>query len=419
LRKNKVKAPPTHYPSLFSSILFILGALSLFGLGLLMGVTALAALFSGMEVRAEQTVVPVALGFEAVVLSVAAFFSFQKFFRKSSMDAKASVAVSNWQLIILVLAAAAALLIGYQITGMKTFDWIVLPILTLPAIVFPLAVLLALGTRKLPFGTHWQTWNVLGLAMTLGPLILFTLEIFIALVIFAFVVAYVVAQPELALELQRLSQQIMILGPESEATRDLIAPFMTQPGVMAMALIYIAVLVPAIEEIFKPIGVWFFAGKLEPAQGLTLGALSGAGYALIETIGVTSQTSEWASLLFSRIGTGLLHITTSALMGAAIVLAWRERRYLRLLATYLFAVLLHGLWNSLAIIFTFSTLAELFEQPGPLSTIQPAMIIAMAVLAAALFVILVMSNRRMRKRVSPPITEPNISSEDIQISETM
>jgi RsiW-degrading membrane proteinase PrsW (M82 family) len=187
---------------------------------------------------------------------------------------------------------------------------------------------------------------------------------------------------------------------------------------MAMALIYIAVLVPAIEEIFKPIGVWLFAGKLEPAQGLTLGALSGAGYALIETIGVTSQTSEWASLLFSRIGTGLLHITTSALMGGAIVLAWRERRYLRLLGSYFLAVLLHGLWNSLAIIFTFSTLAELFEQPGSLGTIQLAMIIAMAILSVVLFMILLISNHGMRKTVTSPSTEPTLPGDNIEISET-
>lgn len=413
-----MKASSNHYPSLFSSILFILGALFIFGIGLLMAVTALASLLTGMQIRSEQTVLPVTFTFEALLLCTAAFFSFQKFLQQPAADEKASVPVSNWLTIVLVLAAAAALLIGYAIREMKTIDWILLPILTIPAIVFPLMVLLGFGTRKLPFGTRWQTWSVLGLAMTLGPLILFALEILIALVIFAFVVAYVMTQPALVLELQSISQQVLILGPESEAALDLLAPFLTQPGVMAGTLIYIAILVPATEEIFKPIGVWFFAAKLERAQGLTLGALSGAGYALIETIGVTSQTSEWASLLFSRIGTGLLHITTSALMGAAIVLAWRERRYLRLLGTYLLAVFLHGLWNSLAIIFTFSTLAELYEPPGPLGMIQTPIIIAMGILALALFVILVISNRRMRKTVAVPV-EPTIADESVETSETM
>jgi len=387
------------------------------GIALFMGVTALVSLFTGTEVRAEQTVPLVAFGFEAMVLLAAAFFSLQKFLHRPSVDEKALVSISGWQIILLVIVAAVSLLIGYQIGEMRNLIWVILPILTIPAIVFPLGVLLALGTHKLPFGTRWQTWSVLGLAMTLAPLILFALEIFIGLIIFSAVVAYVIVQPELAQELQRLSQELMILGPESEAALELLGPLLTRPGVMATALIYIAVLVPAIEEIFKPLGVWLFAGKLSPAQGLTLGALSGAGYGLIETVGVSTQTSEWASLLFSRIGTGLLHITTSALMGAAIVLAWRERRYLRLLGTYLLAVLLHGLWNSLAIIFTFSTIAQLFEQPGVLGTIQSPLIIALVLLAVLLFAILMISNLRMRKTVSP--AAPIAPGDNIENSETM
>lgn len=411
---DKVKTSPTHYPSLFSSILFTLGALFLFGIGLLMGVAALVSLFMGTEIQSQQTVLLIAFIFEAIVLGIAAVFSFQKFLQKTSVDENALVSFSNAQIGVLALMAGASLLLGYLIGGIKTIDWIFLPILTIPAIVFPLAVVLAFGTRKLPFGTRWQTWSVLGLSMTLAPLLLFILEIFVAIVIFGIIVAYVLTQPELSQELQSLSQQIMILGPQSEATRELLSPLLTRPSVIALALIYVAVLIPAIEEIFKPMGVWLFASKLNsPAQGFTLGALSGAGYALIETIGVSGQTDEWASLLFSRIGTGLLHITTSALMGAAIVLAWRERRYLRLFGTYLLAILLHGLWNSLAIFFTFSTLAELLDQAGGLRTIQPAMIIAMTVLAIGLFVILILSNRRMRNKVPTSLPDPTLPGETL------
>jgi len=292
--------------------------------------------------------------------------------------------------------------------------------LTIPAIVLPLLALLALGTQKLPFGTRWQSWNVLGLGMTLVPFLLFMLEIAVVIIIFFVIIAYIITQPELASELQRLSQQIILLGPESETTRDLLSPFLTKPGVIITTLVYIAILVPALEEIFKPLGVWLLAGKLEsPAQGFTLGALSGTGYALIETIGVSSQTGEWASLLFSRIGTGLLHITTSALMGAAIVLAWRERRYLRLIGTYFLAVTLHGLWNTFAMLFTFSGLAELLSQQDGLSTLQPIMIIAMSILAIGLFAILVLTNRKMRNAVPFPLKEPGVPVKDIDISQTL
>jgi RsiW-degrading membrane proteinase PrsW (M82 family) len=268
-------------------------------------------------------------------------------------------------------------------------------------------VLLALAAQNLPLGPRWQTWTVLGLAMTLGPFLLFAQEILLAIFLFIGAVVYVMSQPGLVFELQQISEQIIVLGPQSEAALEILVPLLTRPGVMAVTLLYIAILVPAIEEIFKPIGVWLFAGKLDSrAQGFALGALSGAGYALIETIGVSGQqTGEWASLLASRIGTGLLHITTSALMGAAIVLAIRDRRYLRLLGTYLLAVFLHGAWNALAMLFTFSTLAQEFEQPGTLGTFQPVATGALAILAVGLFLILIWTNRRLRKTIPAGLPE--------------
>ena len=385
-----------------------------------MGSTALLSFFTGEAVKVEQTILFIAFGFEGIVLFTAAFFSIQKTLQKPSADQDTSFSVSFWQIVIIMIVAFASILIGYQISGIKTINWLFLPMLTIPAIVLPLLALLALGTQKLPFGTRWQSWNVLGLGMTLVPFLLFMLEIAVVIIIFFVIIAYIITQPELASELQRLSQQIILLGPESEATRDLLSPFLTKPGVMITTLVYIAILVPALEEIFKPLGIWLLAGKLEsPAQGFTLGALSGAGYALIETIGVSSQTGEWASLLFSRIGTGLLHITTSALMGAAIVLAWRERHYLRLIGTYFLAVTLHGLWNTFAMLFTFSGFAELFGQQDGLSTLQPIMIIAMSILAIGLFAILVLSNRKMRNAVQFPLKEPGVPVKDIDISQTL
>jgi hypothetical protein len=250
--------------------------------------------------------------------------------------------------------------------------------------------------------------------MSLAPFLLVAVESLIAILGLVGIVAYVMTQPELLSELEALSQKVMILGPQSEAAQDLLAPYLTNPAVIIAALLYIAILVPAIEELFKPLGVWLLAGELDTAaQGFTLGALSGAGYSLVETIGVSGQAGEWQSLLFTRIGTGLLHITTSALVGAAIVLAWRERRYVRLAGTYLLAVLLHGLWNALAMLFTFSTLAELMNQPGRLAPLQPWLIAAMSVLAVGLFALLMISNRRMRTTLPHAPSESAGSEEQI------
>ncbi|RPI89334.1 MAG: PrsW family intramembrane metalloprotease [Chloroflexi bacterium] len=413
-----MKSSQNHIPSLLSALTFIVGALFLFGIALVMGIGALASFFRGTDVPAQQTIFLVAFGFEGIILLTATFFSFQKFLQRPSADQNVTIPSPAWLIALSVIVAAASILIGYQISEIEPVAWILLPILTIPAIVLPLGVLLAFGIRKLPFGRRWQTWSVLGLAMSLAPLMLFIIETLVAIVIFFVIIVYVMAQPELASQLEELSQQIMILGPDSEVILDLLSPYLTNPAVIVTALIYMAVLVPAVEEIFKPLGVWLFAGKLESrAQGFALGALSGAGYALIETIGVSGQTTEWATLLFTRIGTGLLHITTSALMGGAIFLAWHERRYLRFIGIYFLAILLHGLWNTAAILFTFSSVAEMLEQEGRLSTIQPALVVAMSGLAVGLFLILVRSNWKLRKTVLSPSTQPALPDESVETGE--
>jgi RsiW-degrading membrane proteinase PrsW (M82 family) len=200
--------------------------------------------------------------------------------------------------------------------------------------------------------------------------------------------------------MERLSRQLYFIGPNPEAMARQLAPLLTRPGVIGVALTYFAVIVPLLEELIKPLGVWLFANRLSsPAQGFALGALSGAGYALIETLGVSAQTAEWASLLLSRIGTGILHITASALMGGAIAYAVRERRYFRLFRTYLASVSLHGLWNTLAILYTFSTLTEYTEQQGFLAGLQLPVSIGMGILAVAMLGILILSNRRMSSTI--------------------
>lgn len=402
-----MKSSEYHFPSLLSTLVFAIAALLLFGVSLIMGAGVLMSLFRGMDINAQQTIFLIAFGFEGLVLLAAALFTLQKFLQKPAAERDAALPAPNWLVIVAILVTALSILIGYQIREAGAIRWILLPLLTVPAIVLPLGVLLAFGTKRLPFGTRWQAWSVLGLSMSLAPLILFILEIIAAIVILLIVGIYVGTQPDLAEQFQALSRQISVLGPNSEAVLELMAPFLTDPAVILTALLYMAVIVPAIEEIFKPLGVWLLAGRLtSQAQGFALGALSGAGYALIETIGVSGQTEEWASLLFTRIGTGLLHVTTSALMGGAIFAAWRQRRYAYLFGTYLLAVLLHGLWNMTAVLFSFSTIADFLEQEGLLSTLQPTLLITMGVLAAALFVILVVSRHRLRKTLAPPAPPP-------------
>jgi hypothetical protein len=133
--------------------------------------------------------------------------------------------------------------------------------------------------------------------------------------------------------------------------------------------------------------------------------LCGAAFALLETFSVSAQSEDWSTLLLTRLGTDILHITTAALMGAAIVYTVRERHYLRLLGTYLLCVSLHGLWNAMAILFTFSGVAEMYAPQNLLNGLALPFGIALGVLALLLLTLLILSNRRMRPMQPQPASE--------------
>lgn len=401
-----MKSSQSHLPSLLSSLLFILGAVLFLGVVLVMAVTAFSTFFTGQKIQAQQTIVLMVSAVEAIILIGAAFISIQKYRQQAFVEQDASFSIKPWQIGLSLFLAAIAFFIGYEIGANESFNWLLLPLLTIPAVMLPLFVLLGLGIRGVPLGTRWQSWSIFGVAMTLTPFFLILLEATVFIVMIILIAVFLLSQPDVVAEVQQLSRQIYLMGPQTEQAQKLLLPYITNPGVLAVAMTYFAILVPMMEELFKPLGVWLFGRRLSsPAQGFALGALSGTAYALIETLGVSAQTAEWATLLFSRIGTGLLHITTTALVGAAIVYAVKERGYLRLLGTYLLAVFLHGLWNGLAILNSFATIAETTGEPSPLTRFQTPLVVGMVLLSVLLFGLLIFSNRRIRASLPAPLVD--------------
>ena len=401
-----MKSSTSHLPSLFSSLLFIAAAMLFLSVAVVMGITALASLFTNQKVQAQQTIFLAISIFEVVLLLIATFVSIQRFRGQPFAAQDASFSITAWQVVISLIIAGIVIFIGYQFGAKDSVNWLLLPFLTLPAVALPIFILLGLAIRGLPLGTRWRSWNIFGLGMTLSPFFLIFIEAFALFAILFVVVAFLMLQPNIAGDLERLSRQIVEIGPQSEEAITLFLPYLLNPGVIGIALAYFAVFVPLIEEIFKPFGVWFYAKRLtSPAQGFALGALSGSAYALIETLGVSAQTADWGSLLLSRIGTGILHVTTSALMGAAIFYALHDRQYSRLLGIYLLSVSMHGLWNALAILYSFSSLTEFVKQDNLLTGFQTPLIVSMSILAGLFLIILILSNRRMRATLPKPLLE--------------
>ena len=211
-----------------------------------------------------------------------------------------------------------------------------------------------------------------------------------------------------------LFQEILNLGRiiKQETNEDvilkLLAPYISNPLVIATVIGYIALAVPMIEELFKPLAVWIFAKKIEsPAQGFAMGLLSGAAFALIESLNASGDgTVSWPVIVSIRAGTSLLHMTASGLVGWGIVSAFHEKRLLRFFAAYFTAVAIHGIWNACAVGVGLSMVGEFIGKPEWLFNIIPAMLCGMSVLGVGMFAVLIASNRKLRNSPSSPALPP-------------
>jgi hypothetical protein len=348
-------------------------------------------------VQVQTTVYFATLSFTGILLSVAAVVSFLKFINKPSADISFNSSFRWWHIALGVAGSAAAIYAGNSIQLNESTNWLVLPLLAIPAAALPIWVAVKLGMKNLPVGSRWRTWSVFGMGLTVTPLTIFILEVVIVVVIaFAFIMV-IALNPDLASQFESFSTQFSLIDPESEEDLRLLAPFLFQPGVVFTALGFISVLVPLLEELLKPLAVWMLSSRLDSrAQGFALGAVSGAGFALLETFNVSGQADGWSELLFMRIGTGLLHVACSAMMGSAIYLALREKRYLNLTGTYLLVVLLHGTWNAAAIVFGVSELLLPTNLPFDAAFALRLASIVLALLTALFIGILLGFNRALQ-----------------------
>lgn len=390
-----------HWASLSILVILVLSAASLLLAAFGVGVNSLIVLFTKDGDAAAQMVTAFSFGFEGTALLLAAWFVLQKSMGREQADALIRVPFAGWQIAAVIVLALASIGIGAAValTEVTWLAWLILPTLTLTVIVPPIWVLFGIGAREIELGSRWRVFGIFGLSMTLAPLVMITLEaVLLAVGIILGAVFVVVTQPELMQELMRLVSLLKVTTDE-DAILELIAPYLSNPLLIAAAVGYVAVLVPLVEELFKPLAVWLFAWKLEsPAQGLALGMLSGAAFALVESLNASGAgTESWAVVVSVRAGTSMLHIVASGLVGWGIASAFRERRILRLVAAYSSAVLIHGIWNACAVGVGLSALGEFIGKPEWLSTVMPAMVGGMFTLAVGMFFALMKFNQKVRK----------------------
>jgi hypothetical protein len=307
---------------------------------------------------------------------------------------------------LLIFILPGVLAIGYWVSQNSALSWLLLPPLHVLAISLPLLWLAYLGARDLPLGPPQRLWGVFASGVVIAPALIMFAELFALLVAILIGAAAISSNPAQVEVVMRLAELLQSQAPPSEeAVLQLLQPILNSPLVIFSVIAFAAVIVPLIEEAIKPIGLWLLAGRrLDPAAGFAAGLLSGAGYAVIESLLLTSGGQEWVFLVFARIGTGAVHILTSGLVGWALVQAWNAGRYLRLGAVYLLAVLIHGAWNGLTMVMAFSQLTPAHgtvQNVGwlaPLGQVAPFLLGSIAVLS---FFGLIVANRALARQEAP------------------
>jgi|GEM_PF-354519 len=313
----------------------------------------------------------------------------------------ASIAMGFW-----VLDLVAASLLAGRPTPLSI---VLLPPLSMLAVGIPLWWLVELGRRGLRTSPQ-RTWGAASVSlMATIPAVIF-IELLVFLFLGILILVWLVGgSPDLLEQLQRTLQSMTSGNISTDRLLTILQPYLDRPGVILAGVMILAVLTPLLEEFFKPLALWFVPGRrLSEAEGFTLGMVTGAIFALLETLGTLPALSgrgsgQWLALVLTRTGTGLLHITCSGLVGWGLAAAWGRAGYLRLAGLYLLAVGFHGGWNLFA---QLMSLGQLLPEQSLGATLGHAAPFIMGALTVLMALTLVRANRYLWMHQEPLLPPP-------------
>jgi len=243
--------------------------------------------------------------------------------------------------------------------------------------------------------------------MLAGPGLAMMAEFVIYLGLAALGIILLFLHPEWTGTFSSIQSQISA-ARDLDAIMTILAPYLANPLVILLAFVILSVLVPLIEELVKPVAVWMMAGRLSsPVQGFALGALSGAGFALVEGLVAAASSSQgWGALLAARACGSLMHILTSGLMGWGIISAWHKRHPMHLAGAFALAISIHGLWNGATVLIVYSALRPYLAGNGGESLdsiLSMPGVTALVALFTCCLVALVLVNRKLQPHQPSPV----------------
>ena len=184
----------------------------------------------------------------------------------------------------------------------------------------------------------------------------------------------------------------------------------SQPGVLLIILSYVVIIVPLIEEAAKTMAVWPLLRRgLSPASAFIGGAIGGAAYGLFEALFLTQPGPAWTTTMIARIGATIMHSFTAGLSSWGLAQVVGNRKWKRFGRAYLGAVLMHALWNGIALLISFSSIAVEFQTvnltPWMLSVINFSGVILLTLLSSLALIGLIRIPRRLMREQIDSMSE--------------
>jgi len=298
-----------------------------------------------------------------------------------------------------------------------------IPVLHFLSIALPIYLVLRLSINRITLGSSQRAWGVFGIGMTLSPLLAIIAEITIIAMGILVIAVILGFNPDSMAQAEELIRQVEA-APNMDSLVYALGPVLKNPLTLLTALTILSFFVPIFEELAKSLSVWFVADRFtSPAQGFALGVLSGAGFALAESLSASLTVDDaWAVTLGMRAVSGSMHMLATGLFGWGIAYARLEKRYFRMIAMALTAVLLHAFWNAGAVFSVAGGIRVMLTAPdfdflGTVMTIGGAGLLF--VLASGMVIAFFVINRRLRAPSLPsPLpqeteAEPNDSNETL------
>ncbi|NSW53029.1 MAG: PrsW family intramembrane metalloprotease [Anaerolineae bacterium] len=314
----------------------------------------------------------------------------------------------NLLLVVWMILMGATFLLLRTVPGVQ---WL-LPLLQIPVILIPIFWLYRLATRTMDDSEPIRNWNLLGLNLGLQPILVILLELAALGIVMAAGVAWLATQPDLLESLTHQMEQLAQTNFNMETADRILSPYLEKPLVMYTILFFIAGLVPLLEELIKPILVMRWMKKpLSESQGFLIGLLGGSAFALWENFSALGNITadSWFFVVIARYGTSILHMSTAALLGWALMKSFHDHRYIRAAGAYLVVVALHGAWNFFTMLQAFSTFSVATVRfPMTLTPVAPFAMVALVLIGIA---ILLQGGRRAVSGIKETSSQPGSAAE--------